>query len=167
MFGMMNKSFELRHLWKGLSMFIDFPRLSVPPAHARSQNFISQPPLQLSAALGLKLRGTAWSIRLCPGDGPGSGPVRGARTAFASRGRQCSSLKHLNLPFSAVSCCNPHPLRSRCQARLQGARMLWGKCLGEGKRSKVHQRFGRAVRARCEPDPWAKTRKASAGCPAA
>lgn len=55
MFGMMNKSFELKHLWNGLSMVIEFPTLSVLPAHARSQNLISQPPLQLSADLGLKL----------------------------------------------------------------------------------------------------------------
>lgn len=114
-------------------MLIDFPTLSVLPAHARSQNLISQPRLQLSTALGLKLCGTPWSIRLCPGDGPGSGPVRWARTAFASGGRQCSSLKHLNLPFSGVSCCNPHPPRSRCQARLQGARMLSGEMPGRGK----------------------------------
>lgn len=166
MFGMMSTSFELRHLWNGLSMVIESPTLSVLPAHARSQNWICQPPLQLSADLGLKLWGTHWSIRLCP-DCPGSGRVREARTAFASGGRQCLSLKHLNLRFSGVSCCNPHPPKSRRQAWLRGAKMLSGKCLGEEKWLRVHQRFGRAVRARCEPDPRVKTRKASAGCPAA
>lgn len=153
MFGMMSKSFELRHLWNGLYMVIESPTLSVLPAYARSQNWICQPPLQLSADLGLKLWGTHWSIRLCPGDCPDSGRVREARTAFASGGRQCLSLKHLNLRFSGVSCCNPQPPKSRRQAWLRGAKMLSGKCLGEEKWLRVHQRFGRAVRARCEPAP--------------
>ena len=56
-----------------------------------------------------------------------------ARTAFASGGRQCSSLKHLNHLFSGVSCCNPHPPRSRCQAWLQGAKMLSGEMPARGK----------------------------------
>ena len=38
MFGMMSKSFELRHLWNGLYMVIESPTLSVLPAYARSQN---------------------------------------------------------------------------------------------------------------------------------
>lgn len=32
-----------------------------------------------------------------------------------------------------MSCCNPHPPKSRRQAWLRGAKMLSGKCLGEEK----------------------------------
>ena len=96
---MMNKSFELRHLWNGLAMVIEFPTLSVLPAHARSQNLISQPPLQLSADLGLKLRGARWSIRLCPGDCPGSGPVMRGKDGLCLRGAAVLKSEASESPF--------------------------------------------------------------------